>query len=259
MNNIFLYDTHVHTNSDPLLKDIENIVAICRNKHIAFNAIGTEVSDCLEGCKQAHTYNDICRAIIGIHPENAKDISDVDKIEQIYLENKDVVVAIGEIGLDYVASSVDKETQKKFFIKQIELANKYNLPICIHCREAEQDCLEILKLVKNPSKVWIHCFAKSWDIAKIYIDRGYMISIPGIVTFKNGKDVQEAVKHIPLDRLMVETDGPYLAPVPMRGKTNYPHYVQYVEEHIAHILDIDKNELAKQLTYNSLKFFGLVK
>lgn len=258
MNNIFLYDTHVHTNSDPLLKDINNIVDICRDKGIMWNAIGTEIEDSIEGCKQAHLYNDICRCTIGIHPENAKDISDVDKLEKIYLENKDVIVAIGEIGLDYTVN-VDKDIQKQFFIKQIELANKYNLPICIHCRNAEEDCLEILKLVKDQSKVWIHCFAKGWDIAKIYIERGYMISIPGIVTFKNGKEIQECVKHIPLNRIMIETDGPYLAPVPVRGKTNYPHYVEYVCEGISKILQINKEDLAKQFTSNSLKFFGLDK
>jgi len=259
MNNIFLYDTHVHTNSDPLLKEITNIVDVCRNKHIMWNAVGTEIEDSIEGCKQAHQYKDICRCTIGIHPSNCKDISDVDKLEQIYLDNKDVIVAIGEIGLDYKEGIEDKEKQKLFFIKQIELANKYDLPICVHCREAEEDCLEILKLVKNQKNVWIHCFGKGWEVAKKYIDRGYMISIPGIVTFKNGKDLQEAVKHIPLDRIMLETDGPWLAPVPMRGKMNYPHYVEYVLDGICGLLQLNKYELAKQFTNNSLKFFRLDK
>ena len=259
MKDIFLYDVHTHTNMEPMLGELDSIIDIAKDKKIIWNAIGTCVEDSIIAVEQAKKYPGQIYATIGIHPDNCKDIKDVDKLEDLYLKNKDVIVAIGEIGLDYYTGETDKETQFKFFKKQIELANKYNLPICIHVRDAEEDCLEILKLVKNPKNVWIHCFAKGKDLVKTYIDRGYMISVPGIITFKNAKDLHESIRTIPLDRLMVETDGPWLAPEPNRGKTNYPHYVQYVAANIADRLQMPREKLAKIVTENSLRFLRIKK
>lgn len=257
MKNIFLYDVHTHTNTDPLIEHLDEIVNVCKNKHIIWNAIGTELSDSIVSIKQARQYPGRIYATIGIHPDNCKDINDIAKLEQLYLENKDVIVAWGEIGLDYHSEGHDKEKQKLFFRKQLEIVNKYDLPVCIHVRDAEEDCLEILKMVKNQNKIWIHCFARDINQAKKYIDLGYMISIPGIVTFKNASQLHESIKVIPLDRMMVETDGPWLAPVPHRGETNYPQYVEFVMQNIADRLNIDKNELAKKLTANAVNFFGI--
>lgn len=259
MNTIYLYDVHVHTNMDPMIKEIDNIVSICKDKKIIFNCIGTNIIDSYIACNQAHDYKDLIYATIGIHPDNVGNYEDLWRLEQMYLEHKDVIVALGEIGLDYTASNKDHELQKDFFKKQIDIANKFNLPICVHCRDAEEDCLEILKLVKNPKKVWIHCFSKGPEIAKKYIERGYMFSIPGIVTFKNAKDINEALKVIPLDRIMLETDGPWLAPEPVRGKTNYPFNVEHILNYLSRKLQINKDELAKQFTENSIKFLGIKK
>lgn len=257
MKEIFLYDVHTHTNMEPMMSDLDNIISICKDRKIVWNCVGTEIEDSKIAIEQAKKYKGQIFATIGIHPDNCNDIKDIDKLEDLYLRNKDVIVALGEFGLDYFQSKVDKETQKLFFKKQLELANKYDLPICIHVRDAEEDCLEILKMVKNPKRVWIHCFAKGAELVNEYVKRGYMISIPGIITFKNAKELQESIKHIPLDHLMVETDGPWLAPVPHRGKTNFPHYVQFVMEDIANKLQISKEELAKKLTENSVNFFNI--
>ena len=257
IDNIFLYDVHTHSNKLELLKDVENVVSICRDRHIFYNCVGTNIEDSKIAIQQAKKYPDVMKATVGIHPDDIDKLEDINTIEQLYLDNKDVVVAIGEIGLDYSRSDENKQKQKQFFIKFIEMANKYDLPICIHVRDAEEDCLEILKLVKKPSNVWIHCFARDSQLVKKYVDRGYMISIPGIVTFKNAKDVQEAIKYIPLDKMMVETDGPWLAPTPHRGKINYPHYVEFTARDIATRLNIPFEEFAKKVTANAVNFFRL--
>lgn len=257
MKNIFLYDVHTHTNMDPMIQNLDNIVDICKNKNIVWNAVGTNVEDSKIAVEQAKKYRGQIFATVGIHPDNCNDLKDIEKLEQLYLQNKDVVVAWGEIGLDYHYEKFDKEKQILFFKKQLEIVNKYDLPVCIHVRDAEDDCFEILKMIKNPSKVWIHCFAKGPDWAKKYVDAQYMISVPGIITFKNAKSLHESIKTIPLDRLMVETDGPWLSPEPYRGKTNMPHYVEFVMNSIADKLQMSKEELAKKVTANAVNFFGI--
>lgn len=256
LHNIFLYDVHTHTNQEPMLSDLDNVVEIGKNKKIIWNCVGTCLDDSIIAVDQAKKYPGQIFATVGIHPDNCKDINDIEKLEKLYLDNKDVIVAWGEIGLDYHYENYNKEKQILFFKKQLEIVNKYDLPVCIHVRMAEDDCFEILKMVKNPKKVWIHCFAMGADWAKKYVDAGYMISIPGIVTFKNAQPLQEALKVIPLDRMMVETDGPWLAPVPKRGKTNYPYYVEYVAADIANRLSLPLEKLAEELTNNSINFFG---
>lgn len=256
MQKIYLYDVHTHTNMDPMINEVDRIVNDCAYKNIAFNVIGTNLKDSIIAVEQAKKYPNVY-ATIGIHPSDVKDLNDIEKLEQLYIANKDVIVAIGEIGLDYHEEHFDKDQQKLFFKKQLELAEKLNLPVCIHVRDAEEDCLQILKQFKNPKKIWIHCFAKGLELAKRYINLGYMISIPGIITFKNAKEINEAILSLPLDRIMVETDGPWLAPVPHRGETNYPYYVEHIIDYMANKLQINKVDLAKKITENSVKFFGI--
>ncbi len=259
MNKIFLYDTHTHTNMEPMLSELPNIIQICKDKNIIFNCVGTCLKDSIVAVEQAKKYKGQIYATIGIHPSEIRDINDIKKLEDLYLKNEEYIVAWGEIGLDYKEGNPDKELQKLFFIKQLDVVNKYNIPVCIHVRDAEEDILEILKMVKNPNKVWIHCFAKDKNLAKQYIDRGYMISIPGIITFKNAKEVNEAIEVIPINRIMLETDGPWLAPVPMRGKINYPHYVEFVLNYLSNKLQINKQDLATKVVSNSIAFFNLKK
>lgn len=254
---IFLYDNHTHTNISPLVESIDEIVNTCRTKHIIYNCVGTNLKDSIIACQQAKKYSDTIRCMVGIHPDECNDLNDIHAIEKLYLQNKEHIVAIGEIGLDYYGINKDKEKQKHFFKLLIELANKYALPMCIHVRDAELDCLELLQNVKYPNKVCIHCFTGDKWLAKKYIERGYVISVSGIVTFKNALLLHEAIKYIPLDKMLVETDGPWLSPYPYRGKTNYPYYVEYVANNIANRLNIDPQELFKQLVENTYNFYQI--
>jgi TatD DNase family protein len=172
------------------------------------------------------------------------------------------VVAIGEIGLDYhylpqERSEELKTKQKEVFLKQVDLAQELNLPIIIHCRDAYGDLLEVIqKLPKIPCGV-LHCFADNYETAKRFLDLGFMISFTGIITYPKASIVREVAKKIPLERIMIETDCPYLAPQAVRGKRNEPIYVKYVAEEIARLKGLDFDEVAKTTTENAIKFFKL--
>ena len=254
---IFLYDNHAHTNSSPLIEKIDEIVDYCKSKHIIYNCVGTNLKDSIIACQQAKKYSDTISCMVGIHPNECHNLYEIQAIEELYLKYKKYVIAIGEVGLDYYGKNKCKEKQKQFFKIFINLANKYMLPICVHVRNAEQDCLELLQYAKYPSKVCIHCFTGDKNLVKKYIERGYTISISGIVTFKNALSLHEAIKHIPLNKMLVETDSPWLSPTPYRGKTNYPYYVEYVANSISNILNINTKKLFDQLVKNTYDFYKI--
>ena len=193
----------------------------------------------------------------GYHPSEANEIveSDINELEQFITSNK--VYAIGECGLDYYWVSDNKEKQKWLFTEQIKLAIKYDLPLIVHCRDAISDTFEVLKEYKGRIRFVMHCYSGSLEMAKEFIKIGGMISLGGPVTFKNAKAPKEVAKEVPLDKLMIETDCPYLAPVPYRGKRNEPVYVLEVLKEIALIKEIEVSELEKILDQNSISFFKL--
>lgn len=254
---IYLYDNHAHTNISPLIEKVEEIVDYCRTKNIVFNCIGTNLKDSIIACQQAKKYSDTINCMIGIHPDECDNLDDIIAIEKLYLQNKQHIIGIGEIGLDYYGENKNKENQKQFFKSFINLANKYMLPMCIHVRNAEQDCLDLLQYAKYPNKICIHCFAGDKALAQEYIKRGYTISLSGIVTFKNALSLHEAIKYIPLNKMLVETDCPWLTPTPYRGKTNYPYYVEYVANNIANRLNINIKDLFNQLVTNTCNFYKI--
>lgn len=190
---------------------------------------------------------------LGIHPEDAKNWNDeiLDKIKEYSTSTK--VVGIGEIGLDYYWDKSYVELQKEIFTKQIQLGNELNLPLNIHDREAHKDTFDILKEHNKNSKVIMHCFSGSPEFAIECIKEGWYIALGGVVTFKNAKKMKEVAKVVPLDRLLLETDAPYLTPVPHRGEENQPAYVKFTAEEIAKIKEISFEELAKQTTQNAEK------
>lgn len=246
------YDTHAHTNLEPLDKELTNVIKECEENGIIFNVIGTNYEDSLVAIKQAQQFPNTIKATIGFHPSNVNDLEQIKLLDEIYCKNKDCVVAIGEVGLDYHYDDCDKQLQKNAFKQQIALANKYNLPIVVHVRDAHEDCLKILESAKT--KVLIHCFTANKDIAIKYLSRGYYFAFGGIITFKKAYDVIEALKIIPLDKLLIETDCPWLAPEPMRGKTNRPFYVKHTYNFINKILN--KPNLQQIILENSLRFFN---
>ena len=182
----------------------------------------------------------------------------LNKQQLIDLASHDKVVAIGETGLDYYYAKDTHAVQQASFVGHIEVANQLQKPLIIHTRDARSDTINLMKQhnAENCGGV-LHCFTEDWDMAKKAIDMGFYISISGIVTFKNAVELKEVVKQIPLDRLLIETDSPYLAPVPYRGKTNQPAYVEDVAYYISELKGISFNELAKATTENFYSLFKL--
>ena len=170
---------------------------------------------------------------------------------------KDKVVAVGEIGLDYYWDNESHDVQKKWFIKQLELARELDLPVIIHSRDAAADTLEIMKEHAKGLRGVIHCFSYSLELAREYVKMGFHIGIGGVVTFKNGKKLKEIAQEIPLDRILLETDCPYLAPVPFRGKRNSSIYISYIAEEIANLKGITYEEVVAQTEENGKKLFGI--
>jgi TatD DNase family protein len=192
----------------------------------------------------------------GVHPLHQEDACSYADLLQM-ADNKEVV-AIGETGLDYFYSAETKSVQLTSFVDHIKVANKLNKPLIIHTRDARVDTIELLKQHKDPSTQGVlHCFTETWEMAQAAIELGMYISISGIVTFKTATELQEVVRKIPLDKLLIETDSPWLAPVPYRGKPNQPGFVREVGEFIADLKGITVNELAKVTTANFYDLFGI--
>ncbi|MDQ0300945.1 TatD DNase family protein [Salibacterium salarium] len=253
-----LFDTHVHLNIDSFEEDLEETIARAQEAGVeSMNVVGFDHETIKKAMQLVEDY-DFLYASIGWHPVDAVDMTDNDLkwIEELSAHPK--VVAIGETGLDYHWDKSPKEVQKEAFRKQIHLAKKVNLPIIIHDREAHQDIVDILK-EENASETGgiMHCFGGDMEIARQCLDMNFHISFGGPVTFKNAKLPKEVAKEIPMDRLLVETDCPFLAPHPNRGKRNEPAYVKLVAEKVAELKEMSLEELAEQTTRNAKKLFHI--
>ncbi|MFZ4454503.1 TatD family hydrolase [Salibacterium aidingense] len=253
-----LFDTHVHLNIDEFENDLEETIARAKEAGVEWmNIVGFDHETIDKAMKLIDTY-DFMYASIGWHPVDAVDMKDRDLtwIEELSAHPK--VVAIGETGLDYHWDKSPADVQKEAFRKQISLAKKVNLPLVIHDRKAHQDIIDVLK-EENASEVGgiMHCFGGDLDIARQALDMNFYISFGGPVTFKNAKLPKEVAGEIPMDRLLVETDSPFLAPHPNRGKRNEPAYVKLVAEKIAELKEIPLEDLAEQTTANAKKLFHI--
>jgi TatD DNase family protein len=253
-----LTDTHMHLDAEHFNEDREEVIAralengITRMVNIGFNGETIPSTIAL-----AEAY-DCIHAVVGWHPVDAIHMKpeDLDWIEQLCSHPK--VVAIGEIGLDYYWDTSPKDIQQRVFRKQIQLARKMGKPIVIHNRDAHQDILHILKEEKAAEVGGImHCFSGSWETAKQCLDMNFHISFGGPVTFKNAKQPKEVLAQVPLDKLLLETDSPYLTPHPFRGKRNEPSYVRLVAEAAAEIHGMSVEEIARITTDNAVRLLGL--
>lgn len=252
-----IFDTHVHYDDAAFNEDREKVLKWLPSQGIrgAVNA-GVDIESSKESVWLSKQYSYIYSAV-GIHPQNLENNLDIDWIytlERLISENKKVV-AIGEIGLDYHFSSENKLKQMELFENQIGLSLKHHLPIVVHDREAHKDTIEILKKCKP--KGIVHCFSGSLEMAKEVVKLGMYIGVGGVVTFKNAKNLVEVVKHIPLNNIVVETDSPYLAPVPFRGKRCDSSYIKFIVEKIAEILDEDVKLIYETTLKNALDIFNL--
>ncbi|MBU8908416.1 TatD family hydrolase [Desertibacillus haloalkaliphilus] len=253
-----LFDTHVHLNADQFKEDASEVIERANAEGVSHMVVVGFDTETIKGAiKLAETYEFIYAAV-GWHPVDAIDMTDADLewIEELASHPK--VVAIGEMGLDYHWDKSPKDVQKEVFRKQIRLAKKVNMPIIIHDREAHQDIVTILK-EENAEEVGgiMHCFGGSLEIAKQCMDMNFYISFGGPVTFKNAKKPKEVAKEIPLDRLLIETDCPFLAPHPYRGKRNEPAYVKLIAEQIAELKEVSYEQLSKQTMENAKKLFSI--
>lgn len=251
-----MIDTHSHINmieGTPIESVIQNAIENGVDKIIVPSAYPKDIDDVI---KLVNRYDNVY-GMLGVHPTEVKDWTDdlPDKIRE-YSKNPKIV-AIGEIGLDYYWDKSFNDLQKEIFIKQIKLANELNLPISIHDREAHKDTFDILKEHNKNSKIVMHCFSGSVEFANECIKEGMYIALGGVVTFKNAVKMKEVAINIPLDRLLLETDAPYLTPVPFRGKENQPAYTKYVAEEIAKLRNITVDEINKATTQNTFEVFGI--
>jgi TatD DNase family protein len=196
---------------------------------------------------------------VGIHPNTSSEVTiDVQKLTQLADEPR--LIAIGETGLDYYRTQGDLEWQQQRFRTHIQAAREIGKPLIIHCRDAVEDTLRILREEKADKVGGImHCFVENWEVAQQVMEMGFYISFSGIVTFKNAKQLQAVAKQLPLERMLVETDSPYLAPVPYRGQTNQPAYVKPIAEFIAHLRDESFETIAQATTANFWRLFSSTK
>lgn len=250
-----LIDSHAHLDNEQFDEDRAEVLERIKDKlEFAVN-IGYDIHSSKRSVDYANKYNFIY-AVIGVHPIDIEGYSDEVEKELEELAKNEKVLAIGEIGLDYHWMTQPKEVQQKFFRKQMELARRVGKPVVIHSRDAMEDTLMILKEFPDVGGIF-HCYPGSVESAKEVIDR-YYLGIGGVLTFKNAKKLVEVVKDIPMDRLILETDCPYMAPTPNRGKRNEPIYVQYVAEKIAEIKGISFDEVAKATNENTKKAYNMI-
>ena len=260
LKNIKYYDTHSHINDVEFENEVFEVIEKLKSENILTNAIGCCLPSSIKAVELAKNNPSNVKACVGIHPNEVINYSGNEKVfeqlDKLVEQNLNHIVAIGEIGLDLFYDKSNLEQQIYFCKKQIEIAIKYNLPIMFHIRDAFEEIKPIILKYKNYKKI-IHCFSTNYNQAEFYIENNCMISIPGIVTFKNAKELHEAVQKINIENLICETDAPYLTPVPDRGKKNYPSYVQYVYKEIAKIKNIDEKQLSETINNNAFKFFNL--
>jgi TatD DNase family protein len=253
-----LFDTHVHLNAEQFNDDLQEVIDRAIAEGVTnMVVVGFDELTINKAIELAEKY-DFIHASVGWHPVDAIDMTP-EHLEWLKdLASHPKVVALGEMGLDYYWDKSPKEIQKEVFRKQIRLAKEVKLPIIIHNRDATADIVEILK-EENAGEVGgiMHCYSGSVETALECIDMNFYISLGGPVTFKNAKKPKEVAESIPLDRLLVETDCPYLTPHPYRGKRNEPAYVKLVAEEIAGLKGVTFEEIAEATTKNAKKLFGI--
>ncbi|WP_018888058.1 TatD family hydrolase [Paenibacillus massiliensis] len=254
-----LFDTHTHLDASQFKEDQEQVIAraveagVTRMVNVGFNR------ETIPTTMELVEKYDFIYAAIGWHPVDAIDMKDGDLEWIAELCKHDKVVAIGEIGLDYYWDTSPKDIQHQVLRRQIGLARELSMPIVIHNRDAHEDIVKILREEKAGDVGGImHSFSGSWETAKLCLDMGFHLSFGGPITFKNARQPKEVLEKVPLDRLLIETDAPYLTPHPFRGKRNESAYVKYVAEAAADIKGISLEELAEITTKNGLERFGIV-
>ena len=258
MGQNMIFDTHAHYDDEAFDEDREELLWKMKEQGVEFIVnVGASIASTKKTIELVQRYPFLYGAV-GIHPSETEELKEED---MLWLKKASVqkdIVAIGEIGLDYYWPEPDREIQKKWFIRQLALASEVKLPVIIHSRDAAEDTLEILKeWDKDKTGGVIHCFSYSKEIAREYLSMGYYFGIGGVLTFKNARKLVEAVEIIPMEKILLETDCPYLSPEPYRGKRNQSGYIDFVAEKLAKLKGITKEEVLRITSDNAKNFYHL--
>ena len=258
-DDVDLIDSHCHLDMDEYRQDLDQVIHRAAQHGVrGILTIGIDLPSSNSAVMIASRYGSV-RATVGFHPHEAEKATPttLSALAALAADNAEEVVGWGEIGLDYVKQYAPLEIQRQVFRRQLQMARELKLPVIIHDREAHDDCLRIIR-EEGPFDDGgvMHCFSADLDFALRMIDCNFHISIPGIVTYKKAEEMQEVAAKVPIERLLVETDGPFLSPVPYRGKRNEPLYTLYTAAHIADLRQTDIVELARQTTANCRSLFN---
>lgn len=259
MSMVELVDTHTHLNDGKFAGQEAEVIARAREAGVTrLINMGDTMESSAKAVELAVQYEGVY-AGVGIHPEEIYELTQADDDRLAAWTQEERIVAIGEIGLDYYweKDEAKRELQRRMFIHQLDLARQLHLPVCIHDREAHGDTLAILKKEGKGLKGVLHCFSGSFEMAQEIYKMGWFIGVDGPLTYKNAAKLPEIVEKFPLERILVETDAPYLAPVPMRGKQNEPAFVTYVAAKVAKIRGISMEMVAKQTSINAEELYGI--
>lgn len=259
-NNMKLYDVHGHLNSQPLVDNVENVIQKMREKNTFLNCTGFDLNSSMIAVDLAKKYSDCVHATIAIHPNDVHkyDIVEVEKkFRSLLNEFKQEIVAIGECGLDIFYSSKYLDLQIEWLQMHAQLASEFSLPLVLHIRDSHERAIEFLKQSQLAIPIIIHCFSQDFSMYQKYESTNLNLyySIPGIVTFNNASALQDAVKKIPIEKILSETDCPWLTPVPYRGKLNYPYFVEFIVKKIAELRQEPVIKIADQIFQNAQKLF----
>lgn len=252
------FDTHAHYNDKAFDNNREEVLNKCIEENVKYIVnVGASVSESKDSIELANTY-DFIYSSIGIHPYYAKE----ERAQELYdiynKEDNKKVVAVGEIGLDYHITKEDRKEQIKCFIEQIELANTLKLPILVHTRDASLDTYRILKdEIKAEYGTLLHCFNPTDDLVRLVLERGYTVAFGGNITYKRAASFGEYLKKIPLSQIVVETDAPYLAPIPVRGTINDSTNLKYICKKLSEYKEINEQEVVENVYNNALKFYKI--
>lgn len=253
-----IFDTHAHYDDEAFDDDRRDLLTHMREKGIEYIVnVGAGIESTAKTVELTEQYPFVYGAA-GVHPSETAELTSKDMEWIRETAGREKIVAIGEIGLDYYWPEPDREVQKKWFKEQLRLAEETGLPVIIHSRDAAADTLDVLKeWDAHKTKGVIHCFSYTWEIAREYLNMDYYFGIGGVLTFKNAKKLKEAVMNIPMEKILLETDCPYLAPEPYRGKRNQSEYIFYVAEQLAELKKISREEVVEITRNNAKKFYDI--
>lgn len=254
-----IFDTHAHYDDEAFDLDRNEMLTQLKEHGIeAVTNVGASMKSCKATLELTRKYPFVYGAV-GVHPNETGELSETDMNWLLESAMEEKIVAVGEIGLDYYWEEPDHETQKKWFVRQLALAEKVKLPIIIHSREAARDTLDIMK-AEQAGKLGgvIHCFSYTKEMAREYLNMGFYLGIGGVVTFKNAKKLKEVVEYMPMEQMVLETDCPYLAPVPNRGRRNSSFNLPYVVREISQIKNLPAEQIIQITSENAKRLYGLL-